>query len=217
MTTILGLRTNTTAYLASDTQVTEGNRKMPLEFNKIFPITDKIVVASCGSVGEIQQIIEIVLKEVYHNKINSQRLMISPLNLEMSQEEFVGGLAEINFTYPLQFKQFSSSSYLVMGNTSEKATFYAVDASGSQIEIPYYYADGSGGDYALSLLADGYKEDMTDEQAEDLIYRALRSSHKIDIYTGKMIQLYKIKDGVMEQAFISQTSEEEPKEEVKEE
>ena len=59
-TTIVGLRTNDFVVLASDKQSTFGYSVDSYEVQKIHPITNNLVLAIAGSVGDALQVIRVL-------------------------------------------------------------------------------------------------------------------------------------------------------------
>lgn len=199
MTTIICLRTNETLFLASDMQITEGNLKLPFLYEKIVRVGD-ILVAGSGSVGNLQQLLRLTLKNLYINK--ASQLSFDKINVE----ELANALAETNFSLPLEHKHYSPFSYIVAGGEH----LFSVGFDGSLIEIPTYYCIGSGSQLALSVLERNYKPDLKDDEAIGLILNALGSSHTLDNFTGLNCQIYGIKDG---EPIIFNVKDEEPKQE----
>lgn len=66
-----------------------------------------------------------------------------------------------------------------------------------------YTATGSGSPFAIAVLEDGYKEDMSIEEAKELAVKAIRTAGKRDVYTGsKKVQVVVITKDSMEEEFV---------------
>jgi len=88
----------------------------------------------------------------------------------------------------------------VGGLDEEGATLYALDIMGSVIPDEYA-AVGSGTQIAMGLLEEGYKENLTIEEAKNLVTRAIKSAISRDIMSGDGIDFLIItKDGIREES-----------------
>lgn len=85
---------------------------------------------------------------------------------------------------------------IVAGQDSNGGSVYSVDPSGA-VSKDNYVVIGSGSLFALSKIEDGWKEDLSKEDATALAIRAIKLAASRDLYTGDGIMLKVItKDGV---------------------
>ena len=87
---------------------------------------------------------------------------------------------------------------IVGGIDEEGASLYVLDILGSLIPDKYS-AVGSGAQIALGVLEEGYKENMTIEEAKGLVTRAVKSAVSRDIMSGDGVDFLIItKEGTRE-------------------
>ncbi len=185
-TTIVGLKTNDFVILASDKQSTFGYSVDSYEVQKIYPITNNLVLAIAGSVGDALQVIRVLKMQasIYENernkKMNSKALMNLTANVLNS-----------NRYYPYQ-------AIFISGGFIDSAELYDIDANGGFQNISKTISHGSGSNFATSILDKGYKEKMTKEEAINLVCDAINAGKKRDVFTGgENIDIYFInKNGI---------------------
>jgi proteasome beta subunit len=89
---------------------------------------------------------------------------------------------------------------IVGGIDDEGASLYVLDVLGSVIPDKYAVV-GSGTEIAVGVLEEGYKENMTVEEARELVVRAIKSAISRDIMSGDGIDfLFITKDGTKEES-----------------
>ncbi len=186
-TTIVGIKTNDFVILASDKQSTMGYTKSNLEVQKLFPITNNLVLAIAGSVGDAQQVIRVLKMQasIYENernkRMNANALMTLTSNVLNS-----------NRYYPYMV------GFIVCGFV-DKPELLETDAYGGMQNNLKLVSIGSGSSFATSILDKGYKEKMTKEEAIALVCDAINASKKRDIFTGgENIDIYFINKHGME-------------------
>jgi proteasome beta subunit len=89
---------------------------------------------------------------------------------------------------------------VVGGMDDEGVSLYVLDVLGSVIPDKFA-AVGSGAEIAVGVLEESYKEDMTVEQAKELVVRAVKSAVSRDIMSGDGVDFLTItKNGVQEES-----------------
>ena len=83
---------------------------------------------------------------------------------------------------------------IVGGTDEEGPSIYVLDVLGSVIPDKYAVV-GSGTEIAVGVLEEGYKENMTAEEAKDLVVRAVKSAVSRDIMSGDGIDFLIITKG----------------------
>lgn len=71
---------------------------------------------------------------------------------------------------------------------------YNVNSDGSRVEGELFSV-GSGSTFAYAVLDNGFRFDMTDEEAQELGRRAIHGATHRDAYSGGEIQVYHVKEG----------------------
>jgi len=73
---------------------------------------------------------------------------------------------------------------IIAGVDTEGASIYSIDPFGSITEEKAFYSTGSGSPIALGILENGYKKDITTEEALSLVARAVKAAMKRDAASG---------------------------------
>jgi proteasome beta subunit len=89
---------------------------------------------------------------------------------------------------------------IVAGVDEEGSSLYVLDVLGSLIPDKYTVV-GSGTEIAIGVIEEGFKENMTMEDAKNLVTRAIKSAISRDIMSGDGIDFLLIsKDGTTEES-----------------
>lgn len=186
MTTLICWKGKDFILMAADSQVTQGHLKLPFPVSKIFMVGNSCLIGGTGSLGNIQQVSDLVLKE-----LKVQKILAGDDDLNLTCDEVSKHLAELNFSIPLEHKHFSPFGFLTAGFDSQnKLVAFTVGDDGSKLEIPSFFSDGSGSELALSLLASNYQLKHSKETAAGLIVSILRECSSQDVFTDNSIQMY---------------------------
>lgn len=209
MTTIIGIKGKSFIVLGADTQITQGNLKLPFQYSKIQRVGSCLVGGS-GTVGYLQRLLGIALRNIRINKV-----AVDDLNLFPDLDELAKNLADLNFSLPLEHKHFNSFDFLIGGlDEKERPALVSVGSDGSLIDIPTFSTIGSGGDYALSILSNRFTEDILMDDAIKLVFDCLAQSNKLDCFTNnqpEVVSLYLSKDSWLIQSYkLTETPAEQP-------
>ncbi len=171
-TTTVGLKTNEFVIIAADKQSTLGNVKNSIVCKKVHPITKNVAISIAGSVGDAFQMIRILKMQasLYENERNKKISGKAVVTL-------TSNILNSNRYYPYMIS-------FIVGGYINSPELYSTDAVGGAEEIDNYTSTGSGSDYAVSVLDNKYKENLTKDQAIKLVCEAINASKKRDIYTG---------------------------------
>jgi proteasome beta subunit len=175
--------------LASEKRVSYGYLVVSKGGKKVFKITDRIGAACAGLVSDMQ----ILVREVEaYAKLYS--LDVGRAISVRSAAKLMSTLLFIRRLAPL------ITQTIVGGIDDEGASLYVLDVLGSVIPDKYAVV-GSGTEIAMGVLEEGYREDLTIEEARDLVLRAVKSAISRDIMSGDGIDfLFITKDGIREEA-----------------
>jgi 20S proteasome alpha/beta subunit len=184
MTTLSALKGKGFVVIGADSQVTAGNLKYPFPYSKI-QILGSNLISGSGSVGYLQRLLAIALRDI---RIN--RVALDNLNLEPEFEELCKHLAELNFSLPLEHKHFNPFSFLIAGLKEGEAGLCSIGSDGSIIYIPSFFCEGSGSDFAISTLSKKYKPDISMTEAVNLCLESLSQATKHDCYTNNSPQVF---------------------------
>ncbi|MDK2783424.1 MAG: proteasome beta subunit [Thermococcaceae archaeon] len=187
-TTTVGIKLKDGVVLAADTQASLDHMVETLNIKKILPITDRIAITTAGSVGDLQALARMLEAEARYYQFTWGKPMTAK------------AMANLLSNILNESKWFPYMVQIIIGGYVEEPTLASLDPLGGLI-FDNYTATGSGSPFAIAILEDGYREDMTVEEAKQLAVRAVRTAGKRDVYTGdRKVQVVVItKDGMTEE------------------
>jgi proteasome beta subunit len=187
--TTVGVVCSDGVILASEKRVSYGYLVVSKGGKKVFKITDYIGAACAGLVSDMQILVREV--EAYANLFGLD--VNRPISVR-STAKLMSNLLFARRLAPL------ITQTIVGGIDDEGASLYVLDVLGSVIPDKYAVV-GSGTEIAMGVLEEGYKEDMTVEEARELVIRAIKSAISRDIMSGDGIDfLFITKDGTKEES-----------------
>lgn len=187
--TTIGVVCQDGVILASEKRVSYGYLIVSKGGKKVFKITDKIGAACAGLVSDMQILVREV--EAYANLFSLD--VGRPVSVR-SAAKLMSNLLFVRRLAPL------ITQTIVAGMDDEGASLYVLDILGSVIPDKYAVV-GSGTEIAMGVLEEGYREDLTMEEAKDLVIRAVKSAISRDIMSGDGLDFLLItKDGINEES-----------------
>lgn len=187
--TTVGVVCQNGVILASEKRVSYGYLVVSKGGKKVFKITDHIGAACAGLVSDMQILVREV--EAYANLFS----------LDVGRSISVRSSAKLmsNLLFGRRLAPLITQT-IVGGIDEEEASLYVLDILGSVIPDKYAVV-GSGTEIAMGVIEEGYKEDLTMEEAKDLVVRAIKSAISRDIMSGDGIDFLLItKDGTREES-----------------
>ncbi len=187
--TTLGVVCSDGVVLASEKRVSYGYMVLSRGGKKVFKVTDHIGAACAGLISDMQ----ILIREL-NAYANLYRLDYGrPISVK-SAAKVLSNLLFSRRLFPF------ITQTIVGGIDEEGASLYTFDPLGSVIPDKYA-AVGSGAEIAIGLLEEGYKEDISVEQAKNLATRSIKSAISRDVMSGDGIDFLLItKDGIREES-----------------
>ena len=187
-TTTLGMICKDGVVLAAEKKSTLGYLIASKESEKILTVDDHIAITIAGASGDAQALARYLKAELKLFAIQNQRRIT------------VKGAASL-LSNILQGGRWSYLPYmvqLILAGYDEQPTIYSLDAIGSVEEEKRFFSTGSGSPMALGVLEDGYKDNISADEASKLAVRAIRAAIERDIGSGgKAIDVAVInKDGI---------------------
>ncbi len=175
--------------LASEKRVSYGYLIISKGGKKVFKISAHIGAACAGLVSDMQILVREV--EAYANLYS----------LDVDRPVSVRSAAKLMSNLLFNRRLAPLITQTIVGGIDEEGTsLYVLDILGSVIPDKYA-AVGSGTEIAIGLLEEGYKEDLTIEEAKDLVIRAIKSAISRDTMSGDGIDFLIItKDGTREES-----------------
>jgi proteasome beta subunit len=187
--TTVGVVCQNGVILASEKRVSYGYLVVSKGGKKVFKITDHIGAACAGLVSDMQILVREV--EAYANLFS----------LDVGRSISVRSSAKLmsNLLFGRRLAPLITQT-IVGGIDEEEVSLYVLDILGSVIPDKYAVV-GSGTEIAMGVIEEGYKEDLTMEEAKDLVVRAIKSAISRDIMSGDGIDFLLItKDGTREES-----------------
>ena len=187
-TTTVGIKAKDGVVLAADTQASLDHMVETLNIRKIIPITDRIAITTAGSVGDVQALARMLEAEARYYQFTWGRPMTA-----RAMANLLSNILNENKWFPYMVQ-------IIIGGYVHEPTLANLDPLGGLI-FDDYTATGSGSPFAIAVLEDGFKKDMSVEEAKELAIRAVKTAGKRDVYTGsKKVQVVVItKDGMKEE------------------
>ncbi|MGB9674800.1 MAG: proteasome subunit beta, partial [Nanopusillaceae archaeon] len=165
-TTIVAIKFKEGIILASDRRTS----LYPLlvykkDTQKIYQVTDKILFAGAGVVGDIQYLLKVLKASLKLKELKSRS--------EPTAAEAANLLATI-MNYHKFFPFFTE--VIIAGKDEDGYKIYSIDEVGGLEEHKDFIATGSGMQYALAVLEVEYKPNLDKEKAKELAKRAVLSA-----------------------------------------
>ncbi len=170
--------------LGNDRRATWGYTVTNKSTKKLFKITDYIGIAAYGLIGDFQILVKIMKAQANLYK------------LETGERISTKSMGKLVSNYLYSRKMFPLLTNLVIaGVDKDGPKLYLIDAIGSLMPDDYGTA-GTGMLLSIGILEAEYKPDMTIDEGEKLVEKAIKNSIKRDAMSGNGIDLLIItKDG----------------------
>lgn len=174
--------------LAAEKRITYGYLIMSKGGKKVFKVTNQIGVACAGLAGDMQ-----ILAREMEAQTNLYSMEVGrPISVRSASKLLANVLFNRRYA-PL------ITQTIVGGLDEEGPSLYVLDVLGSLIPDKYA-AVGSGTEIAMGVIEDGYKENISLQEAKDLVTRAIKAAISRDAMSGDGADFLIItKDGVTEE------------------
>lgn len=175
--------------LGNDKRATWGYTVTNKATKKVFKITKYIGIAAYGLIGDFQMLTKIMRAQAKLYKLEAgERISTKSLG------KLVSNYLYSRKMYPLL------TNLVVAGVDKDGPKLFTLDAIGSLMPDDYGTA-GTGMLLSIGILEADYRPDMTVEEGEKLVEKAIRNSIKRDAMSGNGIDLLIItKDGAKEKS-----------------
>jgi len=187
-TTTVGIKVKEGVVLAADTQASMGSMVESTNVRKVLPITDRIAITTAGTVGDLQALARTLEAQARYYQFTWGRPMTT-----RAMANLLSNILNENKWFPYMVQ-------IIIGGYVERPELASLDALGGLV-FDNYTSTGSGSPFAIAVLEDGYREDMSIDEAKELAIRAVRTAGKRDVYTGKkkILVVTITKDGMKEE------------------
>ena len=191
-TSTVGITFDGGVVVGADHRATMGHFIANKSVQKLFKIGDNLALTTAGLVGHAQSLSRTLSAEVQLYELKRQTQMTVKGAATLTANILVGRPHWVQL--------------LIGGVDPSGSHVYSIDSAGGSIP-DVYCATGSGSPYMYGVLEDGFKDNMTRDQAVALAARALNASGQRDAASGNGMDLAVItaKDGYVpvEQSEIS--------------
>lgn len=187
--TTVGVTCKDAVILASERRMSYGYFVMSKSAKKVFKLTEHIGAACAGLVADMQILMRAVAAYA------------SLYNLERGRPATVKTAAKLMGNLLFERRLFPYITQTIVGGLDENGpSIYILDPIGSV--IPDKYATvGSGAEIAVGVLETDYKDQLSVEEAKNLVVKAVKSAIARDIASGDGVDILIIsKDGVKEES-----------------
>ena len=187
--TIVGIKCNDGAVIATDSMISWGTLVLSENGLKAFKLTDNIVLASAGLTSDYQML------------VNRLKALIRLYELRQKRPISVRSLSKMlaNTLYARRLAPLFVQT-IVIGIDKDGPALYTLDMGGSLIPDEFTAA-GSGTRTAYGVLENEYKSDLTVKEAEEIAVRAVKAGIARDVQSGGSIRIMTVTaDGVSERA-----------------
>ncbi|MBD3228736.1 MAG: proteasome subunit beta [Candidatus Lokiarchaeota archaeon] len=175
MTTTIGIKFKDGIILAADKQVSSDNFVASKYGEKIHQVDENIGCTIAGLVADAMNLIETLRAEFKLYYFDKKR----PIPVESSAQ-----LASKIFYRMFRGGRPYYTQMLLGGITNGTGPkLYVIDPSGGMVE-DNFISTGSGSQVAYGTLENGYKENLSEQEAIKLAYKALKAAVERNPYTG---------------------------------
>ncbi len=175
--TTLGVVFSEGVILASEKRITYGYFVTSKAGKKVFKITDHIGAACAGLVSDMQ----ILVREVEAHS-NLYKLDVNRKISVRSAGKVMSNLLFNRRLFPL------ITQTIIGGVDDEGPSIFVLDVLGSLIPDKYA-AVGTGAEIAVGVLEENYKENMTLQEAKEMVLRTIKSAISRDSMSGNGVDL----------------------------
>ncbi len=175
--TTVGLVCKNGVLLASERRYAYGSFVMSKSAKKVFRITDKIGVACAGIVGDMQ----VLTREA--------RSYMSIYQYERERQATVKNAAKLVANLLSSRRMFPYLAETIIAGLSDgKPELYVLDPIGSVLPDKFAVV-GTGAQIAIGVLELDYNEELSVDEGEPLLLRAVKSAIARDISSGDGVDL----------------------------
>lgn len=196
-TTTIGIICKDAVILAADKRATAGHLIASKDIEKVIEIMPNMALTTAGTVSDIQLLVKYLKAELKLKEIRNNR--------KPSVKEAANLLANFNYSNIRSYGGFGGVCHFLFGGYDSENGFQLYDIypdgalSGltNKSKAKGYMASGSGSTFAMGLLEDAWRADLTAEEGVALAFRAVTSSIQRDAASGEGVDVLIItKDGM---------------------
>jgi proteasome beta subunit len=170
--TTIGVVCKNGVILASEKRVAYGYLVLSKAGKKVFKVTDRIGTACAGLVSDMQNLARQAAAYTFLHTVDSNRATS------------VNAVAKLMANILFERRLFPLLTQTIVGGIDDEGPrIYVLDPLGSVLPDKYACV-GSGTEIAIGIIETEYREDMTVEEAKDLVLRSLKVAASRDVQSG---------------------------------
>lgn len=175
-TTIVGLIYADGVVLGADTRATAGSIVADKNCEKIHHITDYIHCCGAGTAADTENVTDLVRSQCeLHRLATGRDIRVDMVMTRLKQRLF-------------QYQGYISAALVLGGVDKHGSYLYTVYPHGSVDKLPYATM-GSGSLAAMSIFENGYKDNMNEADAVELVSQAIQSGIFNDLGSGSNVDI----------------------------
>lgn len=186
--TAVGIAYKEGVVLGAERRITLGSFVRSKSGRKVFRVTDTVGAVCAGMVADMQNLVKEVsvyskLKELESRKALKPNSVAKLMSTLMFQNRYAPLLTQV-----------------ILGGVGAKPIVYVLDPLGSVISDQYATV-GTGEETAIGVVESGYRAEMSQKEARDLLVSAIRSAVARDAMSGNGIDILTVeRSGIKEEA-----------------
>ena len=177
--TAIGISYSEGIILAAEKRVSYGNFVVNKNTKKTFPVTEHVGAACAGMIADMQVLVRQVTALAKIRKLETKRFVAT------------NSIAKLMSVIMFERRFFPLLTQVVVGGIQERPQIYTLDPLGSVLPDDYA-AVGSGAEMALGVMDADYTQGMSEDNARNLVIKAIKSSILRDSSSGDGIDLLTI-------------------------
>jgi len=181
-TTIVGCVYKGGVVLGADTRSTEGPIVADKNCEKIHYIADNIYCCGAGTAADTENVTGMISSQLELHRLATNR-----------QPRVITALTRLK-QYLFQYQGYVSAALVLGGVDCTGSYLYTVYPHGSTDKLPFVTM-GSGSLAAMAIFEQGYKDDMTEAEAVELVNQAIQAGIFNDLGSGSNVDVCVIKSG----------------------
>lgn len=189
-TTTIGLICKDGIVIGSEKRATAGSFIVEKKAEKIFKITDNLLITTSGTVSDAQLLTKLIKAELKLKQVRTDR--------EATAKEAANLLGGLIYGNIRKYSLIPGiTQFLLAGYDREGMHLYDLFVDGSVVEAEDYVASGSGSIIVYGVLEAMYRKEITVKEGVDLCVKCLNAAMQRDAASGNGIVVYTIaKDGI---------------------
>ncbi len=185
-TTTIGIICKDAIILAADKRATAGHLIASKDIEKVIEIMPNMALTTAGSVSDIQLMVKHLKAELKIKEIRNNR--------KPNVKEAANLLAHFNYG---NIRSYGGVCHFLFGgyDVDNGYQLYDIYPDGALSSITNksstkgYMASGSGSTFAMGLLEDTWKKDLTRDEGISLAYRAINTALQRDSASGEGVDV----------------------------